>query len=253
MKYELEALRAAGLTNLEAGQLIKRHLSDIATLDKELIVDEPLTNYLDGLTTAEATYEKALVQVQMNEESKKIQVADINRDKSISVITSAISLHSKSDDAEEIEAARSLTILINTYKDLANLSYEAESMGLDRLVSDLESEAYKPKVDLLGMGRYVTRAKDANDAFKTLFGNRLVAEASTITYNAKLLRKELFAQYGEATQYIVSMANAHKTPQFLQVLALINEARKYYAGLLARRAGVKDKENEAEVKSASVN
>lgn len=61
----------------------------------------------------------------------------------------------------------------------------------------------------------------------------------TESYNAKELRKELFAQYSETTRYIEAMANAHKTPQYIQVLQVINGARKYSAEMLARREGLK--------------
>lgn len=244
MKYQLEPLRLAGLSNLEAGQLVKRNLSDIDSLDPALITNEPLKNYLTRLKASEATYEKALLQVQVNEESAKIAAADGSRDKSVSVIVSAISLHSKSDDAAEVEAAHSLSILMNTYKGITEEKYEAESLGLDKMVEALESDAYKAKVELLGMGRYVTRVKETNEAFKALFGNRLVVEAATVSYNAKQLRKELYSLYNETTQYIVSMANALDTPEFVKVLELINEARSYYANQLARSQGVKDKATE---------
>lgn len=241
MKHELGSLRATSLSNLEAGQLVRRNLDDIDSLDPALITNEPLKNYLTRLNASEKTYEKALLQVQVNEESAKISVADSNRDKSVSVILSAINLHSKSDDAAEVEAAHSLTILMNTYKGITDEKYDAESLGLDKMVEALESDAYKSKVELLGMGRYVTRVKETNEAFKALFGNRLIVEASTISYNAKQLRKELYSLYNETVQYVVSMANALDTPEFVKVLALINKARSYYADQLAFSQGVKDK------------
>ena len=81
MKLKLEPLRLSGLTNMEAGQLLKRHLSDLATLDPQLLADAPFNTYLQALANHSVLFEKGLAQIRKNEETQKIEMADANRDK----------------------------------------------------------------------------------------------------------------------------------------------------------------------------
>ena len=124
-------------------------------------------------------YENALAQVQKNEETEKIVQADGVRDKAVSAFSLALKLHAASDDPEEAEASRSLGILFGTFKNMAKMNYEAESLAIDKLVSELNSPAYSEKITALYMTKYVTRLTDTNATFKALFSGRMVGSAMT--------------------------------------------------------------------------
>ena len=219
------------------------HQSNLATLDPTLITDEPLKNYLTCVFDKNTSFKAALNQIRKNDETEKITLADKDRDLAFGQFKKSVKLFLDSDDADEQEAAKSLMNLINVYKDIENLSYGAEITNIDKLIAELEGANYSEKVAFLNIERPVMRLKNNNATFKTLFEWRLVEEATTETYNAKLLRKELLATYAEMTKYIVAMANALHSEQFVSVLNLLNIARKYYADLLARRKGTNDANN----------
>ncbi|MFA5329907.1 MAG: DUF6261 family protein [Prolixibacteraceae bacterium] len=244
MALKLEPLRLAGLSNMEAGQLIIRHLSDLATIDPTLLTDAPFNTYLQTLADQSGLFEKGLAQVRKNEETQKIELADADRDKADAAFGRALKLYSMSDDPAEVEASRALSILLNSFKNLPALSYEAQTIATDKLVSDLEGEHYSPKVSLLQMDRYVTRLKNTNDNFKPIFGGRMVTTATTESYDLKVIRSEMGIKYSEFAAYVLSMAKALETPLFVQALGLLNTARKYYADLLARRTAINDKKAE---------
>lgn len=236
MKPSLEPLRTSVLTNMEAGQLVKRHLNDLSTIDPTLMTDAPFNTYIQELTVFADNYEKALAQVRKNEETEKIVKADDNRDKAGSAFGAALKLYSLSDDPIEVETSRSLSILFNSFKNLTSLNYEAESLAIDKLIGELHSPNYSPKVSQLQMDRYVIRLLNANEAFKALFSNRMVTTAMTETYDLKSIRKEMLKKYSEFCIYVLAMARALNTPLFTSALNLLNTARKYYSDLLARRA-----------------
>jgi len=241
MTIKLEALRIYDLTNMEAGQLMNRHSDDLATIAPAMLTDAPYNNYVRQITTKSATYQKGLAQVQKNEETDKIALLDGVRDKSVNAFSRALKLYDLSDEPKEVEASKALGILLRTYKDLAILNYEAESIGIDKLVSELESDKYASHVALLNIGRYVTRMKVANANFKSLFGNRMVTGAMTESYDLKVIRKEMLKQYSDFTLYVLAMAKTDDAPPlFITALTLLNTARKYYADLLARRVAVKE-------------
>lgn len=244
MAQELESLRLAALTHMEAGQLIKRHLADFGTINTTLLTNAPFNKYLQVLTNRSALYEKALAQIRKNEETDKIVRADSERDMAVEAFSRALKLYAVSDVAAEVDASKSLSILFGMFKNLAKLNYEAESIAIDKLVSELASPAYGAKVSVLQIDRYVQRMKTTNDKFKALFGNRMVVEASAETYNMKVLRKEMLDTYNEFTTYVLAMASAVNTPLFSTSLNLLNTARKYYSDLLARRTPVKKEEKE---------
>jgi hypothetical protein len=228
MKQILEPLTISALTNMEAGQLMIRHQSDLSTIDASLLTDVPYNSYLLKIGNQVVLYINALAQVQKNEETEKIGLADDARDKAVTAFNLALKLHAAADDPAEAEASRSLRILFDTYKNLAKLNYEAETLAIDKLTGELNSEAYSEKINNLHMSKYVTRLSETNDAFRTLFGGRMVTTAMTESYDMKAIRKELQETYNDFAAYVLSMAKATENQLFTTALNLLNAARKYY-------------------------
>jgi len=244
MTQNLETLSASALTNMEAGQLIRRLLNDLSTIDPNSLTDVPYNNYVQGLANQSNLYEKALAQVQKNEETEKIVQADDVRDKAVSALGLCIKLYALSDDPDEVEASRSLGILFGSYKNLTKLNYEAETLGIDKLISELSKPNYSTKVNSLRMDRYVKRLSNANEVFKTLFSGRIVTSAMTETFDLKSIRIEMLKMYSEFTVYVLAMAKALNTPLFITSLNLLNATRKYYSDILARRTTKKEEQEE---------
>ena len=243
MQLTLEPLRTSVLTNMESGQLMKRHLSDLGTIDPALLVDTPFNDYVHQLNRYAGDYEKSLAQVRKSEETEKIALADIARDKAGNAFGKALKLYAFSDDPAEVEAARALDILFGPFKNIAHLNYEAESIAIDKLISDLGSPNYSSKVSLLKMERYVARLSNANEEFKTLFSGRMVTVAMTEVFDLKSIRNEMLKKYNEFCAYVLAMAKALNTPLFVTTLNLLNAARKYYADQVARRTADKEVED----------
>ena len=234
MNVILEPLKVSVLTNMEAGQLMNRHLSDLGTIDSNLLTDVPYSNYVQKIGAKMEFYWNALAQVQKSEETEKIGLADAARDKTVGSFGAAIKLHAMSDIPEEVEASRSLGILFGTFKNIARLNYEAETLAIDKLTSELTSPAYSEKVNYLHMSKYVARMAETNAAFKNLFGGRMVTAANAESFDMKTIRTELSEIYNDFADYVLAMAKATDNPLFPAALNLLNTARKYYADQLAR-------------------
>lgn len=239
MTLKLEPLRTTGLTNMEVGQLIIRHLTDLDTIDPASKTDAPFNAYTNDLGLQMGEYQKGLAQVQKNEETEKIVLADGVRDKAASAFGAALKLHAMSDDPEEVEASRSLSILYGAYKNLTTLNYEAETLAIDKLTGELNSPAHSEKINMLHMSKYVARLGEANATFKTLFSGRMVGSAMTETYDMKILRTALLNKYSDFAKYVLAMAKATDNPLFANALNLLNTARKYYDDTIAKRTAPK--------------
>ena len=241
---ELEPLRTSVLTNMEGGQLMKRHMNDLSTIDQPLRTDAPFNSYIQYLTGITGNYEVALIQIRKNEETDKVVLADTTRDKSVNAFGRGLKFYELSDDMAEVEASKSLSIVFKSYKNLTVLNYEAETLAIDKLLSDLRSPKYSPKVSLLQLDRTVRRISNDNETFKTLFGGRMVTVALTETYDLKIIRKEMFKKYKDFCGYVLAMSKANDNPLFLTALNLLNTARKYYADMIAKRSSKKEEKEE---------
>ena len=235
MKYILESLRVTALSNMEAGQLMRSLVDELDTIDPTKRTDESYNRYVQEIIDQTNLYERAVAQVRKNAETEKIVQADEARDKGLSAFGMGLKLYALSDDPAEVEASRILSILFDTIKNLDKLNYEAESLGIDRLVSKYKSPVYSDKITFLQMDRYVTRLENANEVFKTLFGARIVKTAMTEHFNMKAIRADLQNKYNDFADYVLTMAKALNTPLFIDSLKLLNTERKYYSDMLARR------------------
>ncbi len=241
MAIKLEALRIYDLTNMEAGQLMNRHNNDLATIALAMLTDAPYNHYVRQITTKYTIYLRALAQTQKNDETEKIASSDTVRDTAIKAFSMALKPYAFSDDPEEVTASKSLKNLFKKFKNIDALSFEAETIGIDKLLNELESEKYTGSVALLNLGRYVTRMKVSNENFKILFGGRMVTESMTETFNMKVIRKEMLNLYSDFTAYVLAMAKTDDAPPlFNTALTLLNTARKYYADILARKVAVSE-------------
>jgi hypothetical protein len=245
MKMILEPLRTTRLTNLGFGQLIRRHLSDLSTVDPTLLTDEHYNNYVLKLNGQADIYDNALAEVQENLETQKIMLADEDRDKALSAFGRSVKLFALSDMPSEAEASRGLGILLDNFQNLAAKNYEEETLGIDKLVSDLNGSPYVEKVNLLNLSRYVDRMTQTNNIFKILFGGRMVTTANTLSYDMKLVRAESTELYNDFAEYVLAMAKISDNTLFTDALNLLNTARKYYADQLAHHLSVIAEEEKA--------
>src|SRR5665647_838338 len=97
MSYNLEPLKSSLLTNMEFGQLMKRHLSDLASIDQALLTVPSYSAYLQQLASGLIPYEIGLTRVHKNEETEKISQADIIRNKAVVSFAVNLKLYQLSD------------------------------------------------------------------------------------------------------------------------------------------------------------
>jgi hypothetical protein len=238
MIYKLESLGVAHLTHLEAAELVARLLSDFASQPQggPRTDNAVVQNFIAELGGKLTQFQKALLKVQANSATQTIAQLDEVRDLAPQVFRKAVNLACLSDVPAEAEAAQKLAILMKMYRNVESLNYEAETQALDKLTAELEG-TYAPQIALLGFGRYVARLKKSNDAFKALFGGRSTQTALQEVFDTRALRTDLLDKYREFALYLQVMANLPQGDYYIQLLAFVNTARKYYADMLARRRG----------------
>jgi len=239
MKNVLEKLTVSSLSVSQSESLITRQLNDIATIPAANITDAPLKAYLAGLIARHANYQKAVVVYRKEEETEKVRIADERRDYDIFALGKIFAVELHSPVAAEADAAKSLTGLYQSYAGLTKREYDTETTDIKHLLADLASTKFSKHVTTLACTKYITRLKDSNTAFETLYGSRSIATAAKVHYDTKALRTDLYTYYKEFSGYVLAMANATNSPVFLQILGMINTARKHYAEMLVNNTSEK--------------
>ena len=229
---ELTKLSYTRLSMSEVESFNTRLLNDLATIPAASITDAPYKAYIVALTTKTSNFQKAILVYLKDQQTEKVKIADQRRDWDTFAFGNFVRVEIHSPVAAEAEAAIALTDLYLSYKGLTTREYTTQTTDTKHLIADLESAKFSKHVATLGAGKYVTRLKDSNNAFETLFGSRSVATAVKVHYDTKALRTDLLACNKEFSEYVLSMANALNTPFFLQALSIINNNRKHFAELL---------------------
>lgn len=237
----LHKLNIARLTHLEAGQLIKSSIKDLETAGVNTTTDTYIAKFVQTLSADTVLYDKGLLQIKKNEETDEVARLDRVRDLSIGSFFKQLDVFENTRNANKLIAFKSLDIVAHKYNGLSNLNYEAESNGIDNLLAEITNTSYASHIMTLNMTEFVEDIQQTNDEFKQKFSQRSATISSTEIFNLKLIRKATFDNYNKYIQYVVSLANVDTGNDYHKnILNIINQNRKYYSDLLARRQGGND-------------
>ena len=234
----LHKLRCTSLSHLEAGQIIKRNLDDLVTASIVTTTDVHIQNYIQELTTKSNLFDQALIQIRKKLETEVLIELDQLRDTALSFFNRQLRVYQISENPAQITAYKALKIVVDAHKDLASLNYEAESNGIDNLLSEFANSTFAPHIATLNLSPFVVRIQTTNNNFKTTFSLRSTDVSSTVVYDAKVIRKAMFDSYTNYINYVLALANVTTANNYYDtILDIINQSRKYFSDLLARREG----------------
>ncbi|WP_428224337.1 DUF6261 family protein [Flavobacterium sp.] len=223
------------LQNLEVGQFIIRFLTDFENQNLDVATDTDFKRLFDTLKEQSPIYDAALNQKRAKTESELLLKLDNSRDKAIRSLRRAHSVFEYTDDTTEQDAYATLKIVLKAYKDIQEENYEAESLGIDNLIVELRHAKNSSAIQLLGLERHINKLEETNNAFKNTFNQRSTNTISAEVFNTKLLRKNILETYRNLSEYVLVMAKNRNNPFYTDTLTVVNNGRKYFADLLARR------------------
>ncbi len=228
MDHYLEDLNTSKLTYLEFAQLIKKHLTDILNLGKDLIDDPVVKTYIHQLTKILEPYEFLLEKVIRIKSAPKIGDADFECLNALNAFLMLLEVNLISNDSNEIEASGMIVKLTQKYKNVENLKFIEETESLSQLIFDLSRENYLSSVKLLHLERYVNRLNLSNQNLKILLSELESIEYIQMFSDMKNLRVKMVEIYNEFTSYILAMAKSNHQLQYFILLNLLNAKREEY-------------------------
>ena len=225
------------LPYLDSGQFIVRYLTDFTNSGIDPSIDPDFKALHNSLLAQSPIYNQALMQVRAQAETVELIGLDEARDKKVTTLRRAVSVFEHTDDASEKTAYGLIKIVLNTYKDIEKMNYEAESLGVDNLIAELRNGAHLPAVQKLALEGHINNLETANTNFKTKFNTRSTDTIATVVYDAKALRKAILETYKELAEYVLVIAKRRNTQYYIDILTVINNGREYFANILARHDG----------------
>ena len=141
--------------------------------------------------------------------------------------------------------------MFDQYKDAHQKHYEEETALVVSLLDKLKTAPYKEQVGTLALGKFVENLTESHSAFEQLFASRSQEKLQKVSYDVKRLRKEVATPYQQLADYVVILHQVKDDSFYATFLSVLNNSRKHYADVLARRKG---KEPKAEAgKVAEIN
>ena len=239
---KLYPISTARLQLLESGQFIVRFLTDFDNSGLAATTDAEFKIQLEDLRAQSPIYNNALMQVKAKAETEELIGLDLRRDHKFSSLRRALSAYEFTDDATEKMAYLELNVIMRRYNDIEKANYEAESLGIDKVVQEFR-DAKDHALDTLRLSVFVDKLEEANNAFKAMFDSRSTDTIATVTYDTKELRTAIFDTYKELAEYSLAIAKRKKTvPFYTTLIDVLNTGREYYADILARRKGINEKD-----------
>ncbi len=239
---KLYPITTTRLQLLESGQFIVRFLTDFDNSGLEASTDAEFEKQLEELRAQSPIYNNALMQVKAKAESEELVGLDLRRDQKFSSLRRALSAYEFTDDATEKMAYLELNVIMRRYNDIEKANYEAESLGIDKIVEDFRA-AKDNAIETLQLKRFVDKLEEANNLFKEMFSQRSSDTISTVTYDTKALRTAIFNTYKDLAEYSLVIAKRNKTvPFYITLMDVLNTGREYYADILARRKGINERD-----------
>lgn len=232
---KLTPLHYQSLHHAEFGQFIIRFFEDFAKTSLNASTDADFKAMFDGLQAQIPGYNSALEQIRASEESQKIAEADRTRDADLQSLKDSLRPYRNAKSTAEKDAYTAIKIILDQYKGVEDNSYEEETIRLNTLLSKLQSAEMANAIAALGNTKFINHLAASNTAFNDLFAHRSFQTSQKITYDVKALRKTLTGDYRKMANYILSLAAVKSDPFYKEVLNVMNNSRKYFSDVLARR------------------
>lgn len=237
---KLYPISVSRLQILESGQFITNLIADYVKAGLVATTDPEYKKQYDVLKALSTPYNVALNQIKAQKETEELTDLDMERDRCLTTIRRAVSVFEFSDAAAEVDAYKEISIILRKYTALERANYPAETLGIDKVVAEIRG-AKDQAIDVLHLAPHVDRLEIANTAFKAKFADRSADVISTVSYDIKTMRKEIFEVYNTLADYVALMAKIKNDTYFSDTLKVFNYSRAYFADILARREGINKK------------
>ena len=171
--------------------------------------------------------------------------ADSRRDSIGGGMSDMVKAATRHFDPAVREAARRLTVVFDSFGNIAVKGYNEETAAIKALVNDLETQ-YAADAATAGITTWVAELKAANEAFEAVFDARFTDELSKPALKMKDARRETDVAYRELTRLVDALIVVNGERDYESFVGELNQRIAYFNLLLDQREGRNAQEEEEE-------
>ena len=226
MRNEEHFYCMSDMDKLFMSAFVQRSLSQMDIIDADYTIFKELLRKEDV----------AIERVAKNDLTDPIVDADTVRDNMHIGLRTFVSAYAYHSDAEKVEAARKLTIVLDHYGDIRRKSYNEESAAIHNIVQDI-NENYADEAELIGADEWVAGLEDANTRFGELMNQRYDDNASLEEIDLPQTRTDIDIVFGRLRDMVEATNLMSGGVTFADLINRMNERLMYYKNTLATRKG----------------
>ncbi|MDR1169833.1 MAG: DUF6261 family protein [Prevotellaceae bacterium] len=233
MKLEL---RRPELSRFSIADHVEFHKTSYGICDRfQEIIDTPnLTSNYNSKFEQESYIYKW---IRKSEFTKKKAEADHDRDQTFSGMAGYVRSQTKHFDPSIRDNAYHVLNLLKNYGDLTKADYDAETAGIDSVVSRLNSQDYILAVQALGLTSWIAELASLNALFRSYVDD--VAQEQlhkpSITFNQA--RRETDGAYHDITDRVTALININGQDSYVTLVDELNVLTNHYNTLVHEHYG----------------
>lgn len=169
-------------------------------------------------------------------ETESVEELDQQRDADVQALFDSIRPYAAARALAEKTAYSQLAAFFGSYKDIIKkANYEKESALIAEVLKKLAAAPYSEAIGSLRLTGFVENLSESQMQFERVFAERQALGLTKVSYDRKKLRQDVEKPYQLLCAYLEVAEAIQPAPERKLLLATINNSRKYYADLLARR------------------
>ena len=245
VNFQLKVLRMAGF--VEYVQQVAKLVKDFRDSGEEgqsqlpTKVEPVYTSFKDSVTAVDDAYKLN----RASDYTQKIADEDDRRDNLYRQLVNLLKMYRRFGyDTEKKEAAEHLWNIVKKYDVDVNENYSEESGKLQQMLQELSTDAQAGQhLTLLGLESLVTQLNTANEAVRTLMGQRNDERMQIGKAALATAREEADQAYYDLILSLNASAVMDENPtRFDELISQVNELIKYYRLYVVPKGGKKDEE-----------
>ena len=230
---EIKAIDLSKLRNAEHSQfqtefkeLVEK--STAATLGIEILFAAYLEKY--------AGETEAMVYISKSSYTEQLAAADDRRDMIFRGLADTILAAQNHYKDENMAAAKKLSIVLNTFGNIANVSYDEETALISKLAEEFQGN-YFIEIGILGLSEWVEELKKSNTVFSTLKDHRYTEESGKTELRMKNVRKEIDTIYKDIVKRINAQILLNGETNYKDFVTALNYRIDHYKTLIVQHKG----------------
>jgi hypothetical protein len=168
----------------------------------------------------------------------KLSDYDDRRDRSVIGITRLVKASTYHFRPEIADAANRINILLESYGNVAQKSYDKETADITNLVNEFRG-TYANDVEILNFREWVDEMDAANQDFDALRKERYTEAAQKTELRMKTVRQETDRVYGVITGQINARMTIEGEEKYLPFVKELNLRIDHYKSRIAQRKGAR--------------